>query len=297
VQIIPADRHVTDARGVKALIVGPTGVGKTSLLPTLDPASVLFVDIEAGDLAIQDVPVDTARPRTWPECRDLAVALAGANPAVPANVLYSTAHHAAVREQFGDLSRYETFFVDSITAAGRLCFGWSSQQPEAFASGGKKDPRDAYGLHGREMMAWLLHLQQARAANVVLLGILETVVDDFNKAEHRLQLEGARTWRELPGVLDQVVTMNWVDFDRVPTRSFICKAPNQWRWPAKDRSGGLDQIEEPHLGKLFHKLTSLTAAGASSARSSSAIRASAAIWVSGLLLLRNRYGYHLNPSS
>jgi hypothetical protein len=259
-QIIPADRRVTDARGVKLLIVGPSGIGKTSLLRTVDPKTTLFVDIEAGDLAVQDVPVDTIRPRTWPECRDLAVALAGANPAVSANALYSTAHYDAVREQFGDLSRYQTFFVDSITAAGRLCFGWSQQQPEAFGSGGKKDLRGAYGLHGRELMAWLLHLQQARGANVVLLGILEAVTDDFNRTEHRLQLEGARTWRELPGVLDQVVTMNWVDFDGVPTRSFVCTSPNPWHWPAKDRSGRLDQIEQPHLGNLFHKLTEPRAA-------------------------------------
>jgi ABC-type cobalamin/Fe3+-siderophores transport system ATPase subunit len=127
-QIITADRRVADARGVKLLVVGPSGVGKTSLLRTLDPATVLFVDIEAGDLAVQDLAVDTLRPGTWPECRDLAVALAGANPAVPANALYSPAHHAAVQRQFGDLSRYQTFFIDSITAAGRLCFGWSSQR-------------------------------------------------------------------------------------------------------------------------------------------------------------------------
>jgi ABC-type uncharacterized transport system fused permease/ATPase subunit len=50
-QIIPADRRVTDARGMKMLIVGPTGVGKTSLLRTVDLSNTLFVDIEAGDLA------------------------------------------------------------------------------------------------------------------------------------------------------------------------------------------------------------------------------------------------------
>jgi ABC-type phosphate/phosphonate transport system ATPase subunit len=116
--IISAEQRVTDVRGAKLLIVGPTGIGKTSLLRTLDPASVLFVDIEAGDLAVQDVPVDTLRPRTWPDCRDLAVALAGANPAVPANALYSTAHYDAVKDQFGDLSRYQTFFNNRRT---KLC--------------------------------------------------------------------------------------------------------------------------------------------------------------------------------
>jgi hypothetical protein len=73
-QIIPADRRVTDARGVKMLVIGPSGIGKTSFLRTVDLPNTLFVDIEAGDLAAQDVPVDTLRPRTWPECRDLAIA-------------------------------------------------------------------------------------------------------------------------------------------------------------------------------------------------------------------------------
>ena len=59
-KIIVADQRLTEPRGVKALIVGPTGVGKTSLLRTLDPARVLFVDSEAGDLAVQDA---TARYR------------------------------------------------------------------------------------------------------------------------------------------------------------------------------------------------------------------------------------------
>jgi ABC-type phosphate/phosphonate transport system ATPase subunit len=51
------------------LIEGPTGVGKTSLLRSLDPTSTLFVDIESGDLAVSDVSVDTLRPRT---CRNVA---------------------------------------------------------------------------------------------------------------------------------------------------------------------------------------------------------------------------------
>src|SRR5262249_26481311 len=169
------------ARGAKMLIVGPTGVGKTSLLKTLDPATTLFIDIEAGDLAVQDVTVDTLCPRTWAECRDLAVILAGPNPAVPANACSSEAHSPAVLKGAWSPDRYQTFFIDSITAAARLCFQWSSQQPEAFSSAGKKDLRGAYGLHAREMLGWLMHLQHARAANVVFIGILETVVDDFNR--------------------------------------------------------------------------------------------------------------------
>ena len=265
-KIIPAAQCTAASRGAKALIVGPTGVGKTSLLRTLELSSTLFVDIEAGDLAVQDLAVDTFRPRTWPECRDLAVFLAGANPAVPSDSCYSAAHYDAVVREFGDpgrLNKYTNYFIDSITAAGRLCFAWSSQQPEAVSERtGKRDLRGAYGLHAREMLAWLMHLQQARAVNVVFLGILETVTDDYNRTEHRLQLEGARTSRELPGVIDEVITYHWVDFgDGVLTRAFICTAPNKWHYPAKDRSGRLEQIEQPNLGKLFAKLSAKSTSG------------------------------------
>jgi hypothetical protein len=39
-----------------------------------------------------------------------------------------------------------------------------------------------------------------------------------------------------------------------PIRAFVCTAPNAWGYPAKDRAGRLEQIEEPHLGKLITKL-------------------------------------------
>ena len=53
-KIISATDRTAAARGAKVLIVGPTGVGKTSLLHGLEPATTLFIDIEAGDLPVAD---------------------------------------------------------------------------------------------------------------------------------------------------------------------------------------------------------------------------------------------------
>jgi AAA domain len=243
-KIIGADERLAEARGVKALIVGPTGVGKTLQLRTLDPARTLLVDSEAGDLSVQDVAVDTVRVDDWSTARDLACRIGGPNPSYPANACYSEAHYQAVGGALGGIERYDTVFVDSITAVSRLSFRWAEQQPEAFSERtGKKDTRGAYGLHAREMIAWLQHLQHARGKNVIFVAILEKVTDEFNATTWQPQLEGSRPGRELPGIVDQIITMAWVDFgDGVPTRAFICTSPNPWGYPAKDRAVGSSRL-------------------------------------------------------
>jgi hypothetical protein len=256
-KIISADERLAERRGVKALIVGPAGVGKTSLLRTLDPARTLFIDIEAGDLSVQDVPVDTIRIDDWPAARDLACRIGGPNLSFPPTACYSEAHHQAIGGALDNLERYDNIFVDSLTAVSRLSFRWAEQQPEAFSERtGNKDTRGAYGLHAREMINWLQQLQHARGKNVISAAILEKVVDDFNVATWQVQMEGQRTGRELPGIVDEIISMQWIDFgDGVSVRALICTSPNQWSFPAKDRAGRLEQIEEPHLGKLIEKLT------------------------------------------
>ena len=259
--IISADERLAEKRGIKGCIFGKSGIGKTSLLWTLLANGTLFFDLEAGDLAIEGWAGDTIRPRTWQECRDFAVFIGGPNPALRDDQPYSQAHFDAVCERFGDpaaLDKYDTVFVDSITVAGRLCFQWCKGQPQAFSDKtGKPDTRGAYGLHGQEMIAWLTHMQHTRGKNIWLVGILDEKMDDFNRRFFTPQIEGSKTGLELPGIVDEVITMAELKAeDGTPYRAFVCLTLNPFGFPAKDRSGRLDVIEEPHLGRLMAKITS-----------------------------------------
>jgi hypothetical protein len=257
--IILADQRLAERRGIKAAIFGRSGIGKTSLLWTLPPDTTLFYDLEAGDLAIEGWGGDTIRPRTWEECRDFAVFIGGANPAIPDGRPYSPRHFKDACAKFGDpraLDKYATIFVDSITVAGRLCFQWAKEQPEAFSEKtGKPDIRGAYGLHGREMIGWITHLQHTRMKDVFFVGILDEKLDDFNRKVFVPQIDGAKTGLELPGIVDEVLTMTELaDGAKQLHRVFVCQTLNPWNYPAKDRSGRLDLVEEAHLGRLIAKI-------------------------------------------
>jgi hypothetical protein len=163
--IISAEQRLAEKRGVKGVLVGKAGIGKTSQLWTLPAERTLFLDLEAGDLSIEGWAGDTLRPRTRQECRDFAVFIGGPNPALRPDQPYSQAHFDAVCAQFGDpgvLQRYEVVFVDSITVAGRLCLQWCKGQPQAYSEKtGKPDNRGAYGLLGQELVGWLSHPRPA----------------------------------------------------------------------------------------------------------------------------------------
>ena len=69
--IISADQRLAEPRGVKGTIFGKSGIGKTSLLWTLN-RTTLFIDLEAGDLAIEGWSGDSVAA-AWAERRDFAV--------------------------------------------------------------------------------------------------------------------------------------------------------------------------------------------------------------------------------
>lgn len=277
--ITTAEERLLQETASTAVILGPAKIGKTSLVKTLDPSKTLVIDMEAGMLALDDCPVDSIKVRDkaleygvhpWEFLRDFACLVAGPSPAVLVpEKPYSQTHYNYVVDLLGAresvIGKYDTLFFDSITDTSRLCFSWSKTQPEAFSdkkmdADGKPayDGRGAYGLKGQEMVGaggLFNQLKHTPDKNLIFVGLLDQVTDDYGRTTWHAQVEGNKTKLELAGIFDQIISM--VDLTTTEGqhyRAFVCQQLNEWGYPAGDRSGRLDMIEEPHLGKLLAKI-------------------------------------------
>lgn len=85
----------------------------------------------------------------------------------------------------------------------------------------------AYGLLGKEMIRWVTQLQYIRGRNVWFVGLLDAKRDDFNREFFEPQIEGAKTGLELPGIVDQVVTMTELRTDDGAPVQGVCLFPAQ----------------------------------------------------------------------
>ena len=254
-KIISAEERLKQQTGTKLAIFGVWGIGKTSLLKTLDEPT-LCLDFEAGLLAVQEWSGDSISVRTWEDARDIACVIGGANPA--SKNVYGQKHFDATKYKYKDydFSKYSCIFIDSITIASKLCLTWCKSQPESFSEkSGKPDTRSAYGLLASEMSGWLYQFQHIPDKDIIIIGLLEQKTDDFNRTAWVPQIEGSKTTLEIPAILDEVISMVAMkDESGKLVRKFVCRTLNAAGYPAKDRSGRLAETEDAHLGKLLRKI-------------------------------------------
>lgn len=74
-----------------------------------------------------------------------------------------------------------------------------------------------------------MHLQHARGKHVVFVSILDERMDDFNRKVFVPQIEGAKTAAELPGIVDEVVTLAEMKAeDGSSYRAFVTQTMNPY---------------------------------------------------------------------
>lgn len=269
-RIVTADERLSEAANKTTLaIVGESGTGKTTLVKALPEAKTLFLDLEAGMKSVQDWRGDSIPIRCFEDMVIMASLIGGPNPAAPPAAFFSNEHYAHYAAQHPRLvemlATKSIIFVDSITDLTRQAMVWAKKQPEAFSErSGRPDTRGAYGLLGREVIGLLKHLQHAPGKTVILVGILEKQTDEFERVTWQAQMEGGKVGRELPGIVDQIMTLALfsrdaegalqLDPQRGTERRLVCRAGNRFGLPAKDRSGRLDETEPADLSALLRKI-------------------------------------------
>ncbi|MBL6942520.1 MAG: ATP-binding protein [Rhodospirillales bacterium] len=270
-KIITANERLSGASAKTTMaIFGPTGAGKTSLLKTLPPADTLCLDFEAGMKSVQDWKGESISIRAFTDAIDIACLIGGVNPAADPNGFYSEGHYQHLSQTYPEMVQMindkRIIFVDSITDLTRQAMAWAKIQPQAVSEKtGKPDIRGAYGLLASEVIGLLKHLQHAPGKTVIFVGILEKIIDEFNRTNWQPQMEGGKAARELPGIVDQVLTLSlfapeedgWRhDPEKAQERRLVCQSGNPFGLPAKDRSGRLDVTEPADLGALLSKINS-----------------------------------------
>ena len=269
-RIVTADERLSAAANKTTIaLFGMSGVGKTTQIKLRPEDETICIDLEAGLKSVQDWRGASIPVRTFGDAIDIACLIGGVNPAADASAFYSEGHYQHLCQAHPDLVRLiagrSIIFLDSITDLTRQAMAWAKGRPEAFSDKtGKPDTRGAYGLMAREVIGLLKHLQHAPGKTTIMVGILEKITDEFGRVTWQPQMEGGKAGRELPGIVDQVISMSlftadgeggWRhDPERGTERRLVCRAGNAFALPAKDRSGRLDETEPPDLAVLLRKI-------------------------------------------
>ncbi|CTQ45680.1 ATP-binding protein [Roseibium aggregatum] len=258
-QLITLDQRLAQKPAVNICMFGEAGSGKTTQARTLPPEKTLFLDLEAGTLALGGWGGTVLPINTWDEACMIASILHGPDPALAPEQRYSQAYYeyacaTAGADFVAALAQFEFVFVDSITVSGRHARTWAEQQAENKTQAGKVDTRGVYGTLGTEVVRWIEKLQHIRTKSVIVVGGLETKTDEFGRKEHIPLIEGSKAPREIPYIFDIVLTLqSFAADDGTKYRGFVTQQDNPDGFPAKDRSGVLDMIEQPNLYQLILK--------------------------------------------
>lgn len=207
--------------GVKVLVYGQAGSGKTTLIRTAP--SPLILSAEAGLLSLAGTDIPYVEIHSLAELSEVGTWIA----------------------QSQEAAQYRTICLDSISEIAEVCLS------EAKAT--LKDGRAAYGEMADQMSKVIRAYRDLPGRNVYFTAKMDKSESDMGARLFAPSMPGKTLTQQLPYFFDEVLALRLVsDAEGNTGRALMC-APDTM-WTAKDRSARLAAWEPADLGKLFDKI-------------------------------------------
>ena len=206
--------------GVKALVYGQAGAGKTTLSASMPHPVILSA--EGGLLSIKDSGIPYLEISTMSDLWEAYEWLTE-----------------------GGGTEYESVVLDSISEIAEVCLNSEKKS--------NKDPRAAYGAMAEQMADIIRAFRDLPNKHVLMTAKVEKTQDEMGRVLYSPSMPGNKTGQSLPYFFDLVLALRVEkDAEGVSQRALLCDSDGLWL--AKDRSGKLDAWEPADFSAIIEKI-------------------------------------------
>lgn len=210
------------SNGVKVLVYGPAGVGKTVLASTA--TKPLIISAEAGLLSLANQDIDAIEINTVKQVQEAYQYVTEAEEA----------------------KKYDTICLDSLTEIAEvLLIQYKSEE---------KDPRQAYGRLNDDVATTIRQFRDIKDKNIYFTAKQQRFVDeDMGITRFMPGMPGKTLLNGLPYFFDIVLAMRIGQLEDGTTFRYLQTYPDV-NFDAKDRSGKLPPKQKPDLNDVFKRI-------------------------------------------
>ncbi len=217
------DTHVN---GVKILVYGQSGAGKTSLIATLP--SVIVLSAESGLLSLQDANLPYIEVTDMGTLMEAYEWLVGSDEA----------------------KQYKSVALDSISEIAEIVLNTEKKRT---VNGKLVDPRQAYGALAEQMTDMIRSFRDLPGRNVYMSAKMEKVTDELGRISYGPSMPGKSLTQGIGYFFDELLALRVEkDAEGNTQRALMCDSDGLWL--AKDRSGKLAGWESPDLSAIIEKI-------------------------------------------